>query len=56
VQNLDSRLVLTYPKLRHKMPTASCARVPLDRYMKTSFSVYKSGYVRLQSFLLIGRT
>ena len=56
VQDLDSSLVLTYSKLRHELPSASCARVPLDRHVKTSFSVYESGYVRLQPFLLIGRT
>jgi hypothetical protein len=55
-QDPDSRFILTDTKLRHELPTASRAGIPLDRYVETSFSVYKSGYVRLQSFLLIGRT
>ena len=56
VQDLGSRYVLAYPELRYELPSASRARIPLDRHMKTSFSVYKTGYVRLQSFLLIDRT
>ena len=48
--------ILTNPELRYELPSASRARVPLDRYMKTSFSIYKTCYVRLQPFLLIDRT
>ena len=56
VQDLDTTYVLANSKLRHELPTAPRAGIPLDCYMKASFSIYKSGYVRLQPFLLIDRT
>ena len=56
VQDLGPTYVLAYPELWHELPTASRARVLLDCYVETPFSVYKSGYVRLQPFLLIDRT
>jgi hypothetical protein len=56
VQDLGPRDILADSKLRHELPTASRAGIPLDGYVEASFSVYKTGYVRLQSFLLIDRT
>jgi hypothetical protein len=56
VQDLGSSGVLTYPKLPHELPSDSRAGILLERDVKTPFSVHKSGYVRLQSFLLIDRT
>jgi hypothetical protein len=56
VQDLGSSGILAYPELRHELPSDSRAGIPLECNMKTPFSVYKSGYVRLQPFLLIDRT
>ena len=56
VQDLGPSGVLAYTKLRHELPSGFRAGIPLECYVKTPFSIYKSGYVRLQSFLLIDRT
>ncbi len=56
VKNLDPGDILTSSKLRHELPTAPRAGVPLNRHMKTTFSVNKTRDVRVQSFLLIDRT
>ena len=56
VQDLLPTHVLIDPELWHQLPAELCARVPLDRYMKAAFSIDEARYVRVQSFLLIGRT
>ncbi len=56
VEDLDPDDVLADSELRHKLPTAPRAGVPLDRHVKTTFSVYETRDVRVQSFLLIDRT
>ncbi len=56
VKNLESSDVLTDAELWDELPTATRTGVPLDRHMKTTFSVYKPRDIRVQPFLLIDRT
>ncbi len=56
IQNLGPTHVFAYSELRHELPTDSRTRVPLDRYVKASFSIDETCDVRIQPFLLIDRT
>ena len=56
VKDLGPAHVLAHTELRHKLPSHSRARIPLDRYVKAAFSIDESRNVRIQPFLLIGRT
>ena len=56
IQDLGPTHVLAYSELRHELPTDSRTRVPLDRYVKASFSIDETCDVRIQPFLLIDRT
>src|SRR5579884_1342097 len=56
VEDLTTADVLTHSELGNDLPTKSCARVLLNRDVKAAFSIDESRYVRIQPFLLIGRT
>ncbi len=55
-QDLKPRDVLTHAELGNELPTGSRARIPLQSYMKAAFAIDEACDVRIQSFLLIGRT
>jgi len=55
VKDLRAKDVLTDSELWHELPFDIRARVPLDRHMKTTFSIDEARDVRIQPFLLIDR-
>src|SRR5580658_7008627 len=56
VENLDPRHILTNSELRNELKTDSRTGIPLDGYVKATFSINKTCDVGVQSFLLIDRT
>src|SRR5713101_1693576 len=56
VENLPSFSVLTHMKLRYELPAGPGVLVPLNSYMKRTFSVDVTRYIGIQPFLLIVRT
>ena len=56
VQDLLPTHVLVHPKLRYELPTDSRTGISLDRYVKAALAIDEARDVRIQPFLLIGRT
>jgi hypothetical protein len=56
IEDLSPLRVLADVELGHELPTSSCAPVPLNRYVKRTFSVDEASKISIQPFLLIVRT
>ena len=56
IEDLCPTHILAYAEFGNELPTGSRPRVPLNRYVKASFSIDKPRDVRIQPFLLICRT
>ena len=56
IKDLSPLRILADVELRHELPTNSCARVPLNCYVKRTFSVDEASKISIQPFLLIVRT
>ena len=56
VEDLPAFGILADVQLGHELPTASRARVALDRNMERAFAIDEASEIRIQPFLLIVRT